>query len=36
MLRVVENRVGGGDKSAREFDFFPRIEIAIEAREIAA
>ena len=36
MLRVVENCVGGGDQGARELDFFPRIEIAIEAREIAA
>src|ERR1700694_4309132 len=36
MLRVVENRVGGGDKGAREFDLFLRIEIAIEAGEIAA
>ena len=35
-MRVVENCVGGGDKGAREFDLFPCIEIAIEAREIAA
>jgi hypothetical protein len=36
MLRVVENCVRGGDKGAREFDFFARIEIAIEAWKIAA
>src|ERR1700731_2546185 len=36
MLRVVENCVAGGDKGARESDLFPRIEIAIEARKIAA
>jgi len=36
MLRVVENCVGGSDKGARELNFFARIEIAIEAREIAA
>src|SRR6267378_7278501 len=36
MVRVVENCVAGGDKGARESDLFPRVEIAIEAREIAA
>jgi hypothetical protein len=36
MLRVVKNCVRRYDRSAREFDFFPGIEIAIEAREITA
>src|SRR5258708_31627146 len=34
MFCIVKNRVTGGDKVVREFDFFTRIEIAIKARVI--
>ena len=36
MLRIMQYRVRRGDKVAREFYVFARVEIAIEAREIAA
>ena len=36
MLRVMEDRIVRGRHRAAELDFFPCIQIAIEAWEIAA
>jgi len=36
MLRIVKDRVPGGNKPAGGFDFLSSIQIAIKSREIAA